>query len=208
MMKKYLTTSILFLMVLFFAANAWALGRFAIGPEAGFLYQTNKDPTDSSLQGAPGFGVGVSGVYEFDRELSGIAIDYAISVFHTSTLCYRNVSIEGATGTYRETVTAFNWLFGGRYYFGRDKWRPYAGLGVGFQYMRRSSTSYRDQFDQPLPNPPVQSHFNMAIVPQAGIEYRPTFRWAIGLGVRALLAIRSSGIVPGVFVPLSVHVAF
>lgn len=207
-MKLHLTSILLASAILIYASTAHALGRFAIGPEAGFLYQTNRDPTGSQLEGAPGFGFGISGVYEFDRELSGVAIDYAINVFRTATLCYRNISIEGATGSYREKVTAFNWLFGGRYYFGRDKWRPYAGMDLGFQYLRRSSTSYRDLFDQPLPNPPVQSHFNVAIVPQGGIEYRPTFRWAIGLNVRAILAIRSSGIVPAVYVPLSVHVAF
>lgn len=205
-MKRYL---ILFLIMLVVnPSSAFALGRFAIGPEAGFVYQTNRDPTGSHMEGAPGFGFGIAGVYEFDRELKGVAIDYAISVFRSAELCYRNVSIAGATGTYREKVTVFNWLFGGRYYFGKDKWRPYAGLGFGFQYTRRSGTSYRDSFNDPLPNPPVQSHFNLTIVPQGGIEFRPTFRWAIGLGLRTILAIRSSGVIPGVYVPFSVHVAF
>ncbi len=199
---------LILILLMVYPTSALALGRFAIGPEAGFVYQTNRDPTGSQLEGAPGVGFGVSGVYEFDRELSGIAIDYAMSVFQSAAICYRDVTIEGATGTYRENVTVFNWLFGGRYYFGKDKWRPYAGLGLGFQYLRRSDTDYRDLFNELLPNPPVQSHFNVALVPQGGIEYRPTFRWAIGLGLRTILAIRSSGVVPGVYLPISVHIAF
>lgn len=207
-MKHILTIILILASSVTYSANAFALGRFAIGPEAGFSYQTNRDPTGSHIEGAPGFGFGLSGIYEFDREFSRVAIDYAITVLRNIGFCYRDVTIEGVTGTYRESILAFNWLFGGRYYFGRDKWRPYAGLGLGFQYMRRSSTSYRDQFNEPLPNPPVQSHFNIAIVPQGGIEYRPTFRWAIGVGLRTMLAIRSSGVIPGVYVPISVHVAF
>ena len=206
-MKKLLVLITVFL-VSVVSSSAFALGRFALGPELGFVYQTNRDPTGSNMEGAPALGFGVSGVYEFDRELSGIAIDYSVSVFRTSELCYRDITIEGATGTYREKITAFNWFFGGRYYFGKDNWRPYAGLDLGFQYLRRSNTSYRDLFNEPLPEPPVQSHFNFAIVPQAGIEYRPTFRWAIGLGLRTILAVRSSGVVPGVYVPVSLHVAF
>lgn len=205
---KIRLSQIILIALLFIPASAFALGRFAIGPEVGFVYQTNRDPTGSHMSGAPGYGFGISGVYEFDRELAGVSIDYAVTMFRTAELCYRNVSIEGATGTYREIVTAFNWLFGGRYYFGNGKWRPYAGMDLGFQYLRRSATSYHDLFNQELPNPPVQSHFNVAIVPQAGIEYRPTFRWAIGLNVKAPLTIRSSGVLPGVYVPLSVHVAF
>jgi len=47
-----------------------------------------------------------------------------------------------------------------------------------------------------------------AIIPQLGIEYRPTFRWAISLSVRAPLAIRSAGVVPGIQIPVTVHFAF
>ena len=187
---------------------AFALGRFSIGPELGFVFQTHRDPTGSSFQGAPAVQFGVSGIYQFDRELSRLALDYAIGFLQTSKLTYRDIKIEGATGSFREKVTAFYWLFGGRYYFGEHKWRPYAGLDVGLHYFRRSSVSYRDRFNAALPNPPVTNHVNMSLVPQIGIEYRPTFRWAVGLAIRPVLSFRSAGIVPAVHVPLTVQIAF
>lgn len=196
------------LVVVTVPASSWALGRFAIGPEIGFAYQMNRDPSGAHLGGSPGFGFGLSGVYMFDRELSHVAIDYAVGMIMSSQICYRDVTIEGATGTFRENVEEFHWLVGGRYYFGRDKWRPYAGLGAGVVYMRRTDVDYRDRFNVELPSPPVSSHLNLAIVPQVGIEYRPTFRWAIGLNVRTILSIRSTGVIPGFYVPVSVHFAF
>jgi hypothetical protein len=207
-MKKITYAVLLISLSLICAKNAWALGRFALGPEVGFTYQMNRDPTGSKLAGAPGYEFGLSGVYEFDRDMAGVAIDYYFGVSGTGKMTYRNVTVGGVTGTYRESVTVFNWLFGGRYYFGKSKWRPYGGLAVGFQYFRRRGVDYRDQFNVELPDPPSSSHINFVLCPQGGIEYRPTFRWAIGLNLRVPVAIRSSGMVPGVQVPVTVHIAF
>ncbi len=197
-----------FLLIAIVARHADALGRFAVGPEVGFAFQTNNDPSGNQLGSAPAIGFGLSGTYQFDRELSRFAIDYAFGVVQSGEILYRHVSIAGATGTFREQVTSFHWIGGGRYYFGRSKWRFYAGLDGGFVYLRRSSMEYRDQFNTPLPNPPLSNHLNMVIVPQGGIEYRPTFRWTISLGIKTLLAIRSSGVVPTVYLPVGVQVAF
>lgn len=200
--------AIIILMVLLFPLNASAIGRFAIGPEAGIAYQTEMAPNSSSLDGAMAFCFGVSGVYEFSKELKRFAIDYSVGMARTDLFTHRNVVIEGATGTFREKILAIHWLFGGRYYWGDAKWRPYAGLATGFEYFRRTDIDYRDLFNQALPIPPVSNHFNLVFAPQFGIEYRPTFRWAFGLGVRAPMAIRASGIVPAVQVPLVAQVAF
>ena len=206
-MKKIIITICMFL-VLAGGSEALAKGRFAMGPDAGFLYQMNRDSTGKRLEGSPGFGFGVSGVYEFGGDLSNIAVDYAVGVGLTSTIISRGVTIEGATGTYREKLLLIYWMLGGRYYFLNDKWRPYAGLDFGFNYFRRNGISYRDQFNNTLPTPSVSNNFNFALIPQVGIEYRPNFRWAFGLGVKPTIAFRSSGMVPGVFIPFTVHIAF
>ncbi len=206
-MKRLLIT-VLTVACLSLPAKSWALGRFAIGPEIGFAYQMNRDPSGNSLSGSPSLGFGISGVYEFDRELSHWAIDYVVGMIMSGEITYRDVSIEGATGTFREHVDEFHWLVGGRYYFGRDKWRPFAGLDAGLVYMRRTSIDYRDQFNTQYPTPPISNSLNFAIMPQVGVEYRPTFRWAVGLTARTILSIRSSGVIPGVYLPFYVHVAF
>lgn len=205
---KRLAALVLIIAVAMLPNAAHAAGRFAVGPELGFAYQTNRDPSGQSLEGAPGLAFGLSGMYQFGGELSNLAVDYSVNVIRTFQYTYRGILIGGATGTYRENALLIEWLFGGRYYFGRQKWKPFAGLDFGFTYLRRTDIGYRDQFNAALPDPPVTSHLNAAIVPEGGIEYRPTFRWAIGIAVRTVLNVRSTGIVPGVRIPLTLHIAF
>lgn len=205
---RSLSVLVLIVVVLMISDAAHAAGRFALGPEFGFAFQTNRDPSGQGLEGAPGLSFGLSGVYQFGGELSDVAVDYSINVIRTFQLTYRGTSIGGATGTYRENALLIEWLTGGRYYFGHQKWKPFAGLDFGFTYLRRTDIGYRDQFNAALPDPPVTSHLNAAIVPEGGIEYRPTFRWAIGAAVRVVLNVRSTGVIPGVRIPVTLHIAF
>lgn len=188
--------------------SAFARGRFSLGPELGFVYQTHMSPNSSFLEGAPAASLSLTGAYQFDRELSRFAVDYVVGFLQTSSLTYRGVKIEGAEGTFREKLTVLHWLLGGRYYLRAGKWIPYLGLGTGLSYFRRSNVSYRDQFDSALPKPPLSNHLNISLAPSFGLEYRPTVRWAWGLGVRPIFSFRQRGVVPSVQVLSTVQIAF
>ena len=190
------------------APDLFAGGRFALGPELGFVYQSHRDPTGHHSAWAPGIPIGLSGIYEFNGDLAHLALTYSLGYLWTPKLTYRQVTIGGITGTYRENLGIFHWLFGARYYFGKSPWRPFAGMDVGFEYFRRGSVEFRNQFNTLQPTPPYSNHVNLTLSPQFGIEYRPTFRWAFGISLKTPMAIRRSGIVPGIAIPLSVHVAF
>jgi len=185
-----------------------AIARHAVGLQGGYSWQSNRDPEGRQLVGSDSYIAGVSGVYQFDGSLSKLGVDYSVSVTLSRLQQYRNVRIGGSVGTFRERLMVVDWLIGARYYFMNNKWCPFVGGGMGFSYLRRNDISYRDMINQLLPNPPVGDHFNVNIFPQIGIEYRPTFRWAIGLTVRPVFAIRTKGIVPAVQVPAYVHIAF
>lgn len=196
------------LLVCCIASDLFAGGRFALGPEVGFSYLSHRDPTGRHLAWAPGLPFGVSGIYEFNGDLNRLALTYSIGYSWIPRLTYRKVTIGAINGTYRESLGVFHWLFGARYYFGRSPWRPFAGMDVGFEYFRRGSLEFRNQFNTLLPTPPHSNQLNLTLSPQFGIEYRPTFRWAFGISLKTPLAIRGSGIVPGFAIPLSVHFAF
>ncbi len=185
-----------------------ARGRFAMGPEIGFSVQSHSDPQGHQLAWTTGFPFGLSGVYEFERDLKGLGLDYSIGYSPLSRLTNRGATIDGTKGTYRENLGVFHWLSGIRYYFSGISLKPYAGLGFGFEYFKRSNVEFRDQFNTLLPTPSHTNHFNFALVPQIGIEFRPTFRWAIGIAARLPMAFRSTGIVPAVQIPITVQVAF
>lgn len=189
------------------SGSATAGGRFAVGPEIGFAAQSQLTPSGDKSGWAVGLPFGVQGVYQF-AGLPNIGLDYAIGYTFLPRLTVRNATIGGVTGTYREKTSVIYWLFGARYYFHGEKWKPFSGLGAGFEYFRRGGVEFRDQFNTLLPTPPHTNHFNFALVPQFGIEFRPTFRWAVGLSVRVPIAIRSSGVVPAIQMPLTVQIAF
>lgn len=196
------------LLVITISPPLWAGGRFALGPQLGFSLQSHRDPTGQKLAWAPGLPFGISGVYEFSNDLKNFALTYSLGYSLLSGLTYRQTTIGGITGTYREKLGLFQWLFGGRYYFTSSQWRPFAGLDLGFQYFRRRSVEFRNRFNTVVPTPNHSNHWNFVLAPELGIEFRPTFRWAIGISLKTPLAIRSSGIVPGIQIPLTVHIAF
>lgn len=187
---------------------AFARGRFSLGPEIGFTYQAHMSPTSASLESVPAASFGLTGSYQFDRELSRFAIDYSVGFLQTSFLTYRDVKIEGAEGTFREKLTVLHWLLGGRYYVHKGKWNSYLGLSSGLSYFRRSDVSYRDQFNNQLPKPPLSNHLNVSLAPSFGLEYRPTFRWAWVASLRPIFSFRQHGVVPAVQVLASVQLAF
>ncbi len=201
-------TILLILGLVLLSFPAMAGGRIALGPEVGFSFQGQRDSGGKTLGWSAGIPFGLAGVYQFGGDLSHLAIDYSVGYSTMSRYTIRNVTLGAVTGTYRENLGIFHWLFGARYYFLNQKFRPYAGLDFGFQYFRRSNVEFRDQFNTVVPLAGTTNHFNMAVVPQGGIEYRPTFRWAIGVGLRLPMAIRRSGIVPGFQLPVTVQVAF
>jgi len=195
-------------MLIAISVEALAIGRHAVGLQGGWAYQMNRDPNGQQLSGNSAYIVGISGVYQFAGNLKKLGVDYSVSVTNTSMRQYRNVQIGGVVGTFRESIMAIDWLAGARYYFMNNKWCPFVGGGMGFTYSKRNNISYRDMINQLLPNPPVGNNFNINLFTQAGIEYRPTFRWAIGMTIRPVFAIRSSGVVPAVQIPFHVHIAF
>ncbi len=204
-------TKLILLSLLFLLPQAVeAKNRFALGPEFGFSFQSHRDP-GGHLSWAPGLPIGIAGVYEFGNDLRSFAFDYSFGYSLLSRLTYRKTTLGGVEGTYREAVDLFHWIFGGRYYFGGrswQPWKPFAGLGTGFQYFKRRDVEFRDRFNTLLPAPPRANHFNLTFVPQLGIEYRPTFRWAVGVSLKLPVTFRASGIVPAVQVPFTVQVAF
>lgn len=207
-MKNLIFLMILGISIVSLPMTGMARGRFALGPEIGFAAQSHPTPSGDSSAWTVGLPFGLAGVYQFDGDLSPIGLDYSVGYSVLSRLTNRGVTIGGATGTYRENVGVFHWIVGSRYYFSGIQWKPYAGLGFGFEYFKRGRVEFRDQFNTLLPTPIYSNHFNFALVPQAGIEFRPTFRWTVGLGLKTPLSFRSSGMVPAIWIPFTVQVAF
>lgn len=207
--KKYtgLAVSLLVLTGFLDIRDANAGGRFAVGPEVGMTAQSQSTASGDKLGWTFGVPFGVQGVYQF-QSLPQFGIDYAVGYSFLPRLTVRKTTIGGVTGTYRENTSVLYWFVGGRYYFHGEKWKPFAGLGSGFEYFRRSGVEFRDQFNTLQPTPPHSNNFNFALVPQFGIEFRPTFRWAIGMSLRVPIALRSSGIVPAIQIPLTVQFVF
>jgi outer membrane protein W len=202
-MKIYYSILILFCLI---PLNASA--RIALGPEIGYSYQTHREPVGNELDGNSGVSFGLSGVYQFENDLDRLGIDFGFGYSYIPKFKYRNVTTSGSTGTYWEGLDVISWSLGARYYFPKYEWQPFVGLGVGVQYFRRSSVSFRDEFNLPLTTPIYSNHFNIGLIPQMGIEYRPTFRWAVGIALRVPVAIRPSGLVPAIQIPLTIQVAF
>lgn len=189
------------------ARAASGRGRFALGPEIGFTAQSHLDPMEERLGWTTGASFGVQGVYQFSR-YPQFGLDYSVGYSFLPRLTIRDVTIGGVTGTYREGLGVLHWFFGGRYYFKGVKWKPYAGLDAGFEYFRRGDIEFRDRFNTLQPTPPFSNHFNFALAPKIGIEFRPTFRWVVGVSMRLPVALRSSGVVPAIQVPITVQAAF
>ncbi len=189
-------------------SSAWAGGRFSLGPDIGFSYRTHRAPSDGKLSGNAGLTFGLSGTYEFSGDLDRLALDYSVGYTLLPRFTYRDVTINGVTGTYKEKLDVIHWYFGARYHFLSRKWRPYAGLDIGFEFFNRRNIEFRDEAGALRAIPPHSNHLNFAFVPQVGIEYRPTFRWAFGLALKLPMSIRTSGVVPAIQVPLTVHFAF
>lgn len=185
-----------------------AFGRFSLGPELGMNYQTHLTPNGKNLSGALGFTFGLSGTYEFFGDLRKLAIDYSVGYTLLPKLTYNNVTLGGITGTYREDLDVFHWFVGARYHFFSRKWRPFAGMAVGLQFFNRRNVELKSRVTGLQSRPLHSNHLNFALVPQFGIEYRPTFRWAFGIGMKFPLSIRSVGVVPAVQIPFTVHFAF
>lgn len=204
-MTKTLLTAALSLLIVY---PVWAQGRFSLGPDIGFTYQTHRTPDGDTLSGNPGFTFGLSGTYEFFSDLKNLALAYSVGYTLLPRFNYSDVTLGGVTGTYSENLDLFYWLVGARYHFLSRKWRPFTGLDFGFQFFNRRNVELRDQNGALRAKPAHSNHLNFTIVPQLGIEYRPTFRWAFGISIKVLMGIRRAGIIPAIQVPVSVHFAF
>ncbi len=181
-------------------------GHSEFGPVVGLSLPFDK--IGGKVSNGAGVIAGLSGLYRFDQgDFRTLALEYGMD-YSLATALFKEVTLQGRSGRFWETIGILSFGGGLRKFLGEGSFSPFLGLRPGFYFAHGFSTSFRDRFNNPLPNPGSPKHFNFGFRIPLGVSWKPTFRWDIGIGLQLDLIIRSAGVIPGVSFPVSVRMSF